>query len=73
LIFKYLRDLGDRESANIIKLKTEKHRAAFSKLNKINFFFSVFSPGALSGFGEFLTQKYSNLSGKNLPLTVRNS
>jgi hypothetical protein len=70
LILKYFRDLGDRESANIIKLEAEEHRAAFLKLNiykKI-----VFSPGVLSDFGEFLAREYSDLSGKNLLLTVGN-
>jgi hypothetical protein len=73
LILKYLRDLGDRKLANITKLEAEEHHAVFSKVNKIDFFFSVFSPGALSDFGEFLAQKYPDLSGKNLPPTVGNS
>jgi hypothetical protein len=72
LIFKRFCDLGDRELTNITKLKAEKHRAIFSKLNKINIFFFVFSPGALSDFGEFLAQEYSDLSGKNLLLIIRN-
>jgi hypothetical protein len=72
LILKYLRDLGDRKLANIIKLEAEEHRAIFSKLNKNNFFSSVFSSGVLSDFGEFLAQKYPDLSGKNLLPTVKN-
>jgi hypothetical protein len=72
LILKYLRDLGDRKSANIIKLETEKHRAIFLKLNKINLSSSVFSSGVLSDFGEFLVQEYSDLSDKNLPPIIGN-
>jgi hypothetical protein len=68
LILKYLRDLGDRESANITKLETEEHRAAFLELYGINPFLSVLSPGALSDFGEFLTQEHPDLSDKNLQL-----
>jgi hypothetical protein len=71
LIFKYFRDLDDRKSANIIKLEVEKYRAIFLKLNKINLSSSVFSPGALSDFSEFLAQEYSDLFGKNLPLIIR--
>jgi hypothetical protein len=73
LILKHLRDLGDRKSANIIKLEAEEHRAIFSELNKINLSFSVLSPGALSDFSEFLAQEYPDLSGKNLPPIIRNS
>jgi hypothetical protein len=64
--------LGDRKSANIIKLEAEKHRVIFLKLNRINFSLSVLSPDALSDFGEFLVREHPDLSGKNLLLIVKN-
>jgi hypothetical protein len=73
LILKRLRDLGNRKSANIAELEAEEHRAVFSELSGINLSFSVLSPGALSDFGEFLAQKYPDLSDKNLLPTVGNS
>jgi hypothetical protein len=66
LILKRLRDLGDRESANITKLKAEKHRTVFLELYGINSSSSILSPGALSDFGEFLAQEYPDLFDKNL-------
>jgi hypothetical protein len=65
--------LGDRESANIAELETKKYRTIFSELNRSNLFLSVFSPGALSDFGEFLAREYPDLFDKNLILIIGNS
>ena len=66
LVLKYLRDLGDRESQNILELEADEFRAALQELyNEVLFIEStgLFS-GEFSDLGPFLAQGSLDLLDK---------
>jgi hypothetical protein len=66
LVLKYLRDLGDRESQNILELKTDKFRTALQELyDKVFFTESIsFFSGEFFDLGSFLAQGSLDLPDK---------
>jgi hypothetical protein len=66
LVLKRLRDLGDRESQNILELETDKFRAALQELHDEVLFIesTSFFSGEFFDLGPFLAQGSLDLPDK---------
>jgi hypothetical protein len=75
LVLKRLRDLGDRESQNILELEADEFRAALQELYDEVLFIesSGFFPGEFSDLGPFLAQGSLDLLDKTSQPAVGNS
>jgi hypothetical protein len=75
LVLKRLRDLGDRESQNILELEADEFRAALQELyNEVLFGEPTnLSPGKLSDLGPFLVQGSLDSPDKTSQPVVGNS
>jgi hypothetical protein len=75
LVLKRLRDLGDRESQNILELEADELRAALQDLQEDTPLEETtgLSPGAFSDLGPFLAQERLDLFDETLQPVVENS